>query len=77
MKKFFECLTKHTRRIIDFKKIKLLTNKLQVSYETAKICYIFREKFEDKHAKDKKYFKVRDNCLYAGECRGAAYNIKT
>ena len=70
MKKFFECLTKHARRIINIKKNKLLTNKLQVSYETAKICYIFREKH-------KKYFKVRDNCLYAGEYRGAAYSIKT
>lgn len=25
----------------------------------------------------KKYFKVRENCLYAGEYRGAAYSIKT
>ena len=25
--------------------------------------------------KDKKYHKVRDNCHYSGEYRGAAYNI--
>ena len=37
--------------------MKLLTNELQKSYEIAKICYICKEKFKDKHAKDKKYCK--------------------
>ena len=34
IKKFFECLKKHVRRIVNFKncKMKLLTNKLQESY---------------------------------------------
>ena len=40
-----------------------------------KICYICKEKFENKYLKDKKYCKVRDNCYYSGEYRGAAYNI--
>ena len=34
----------------------------QESYKNAKICYIFKDEFEDKQAKDKKYFKVRDHC---------------
>ena len=36
-----------------------------------KICYICKEKLEDKHAKDKKYRKARDLCHYTGEHRGA------
>ena len=38
--------------------MKLLTNEKQESYENAKICYICKEKFKDKYAKDKKYRKV-------------------
>ena len=51
------------------KKMKLLTNKQRKSYENAKICYILKERFEDKHAKD------RDHCPYTGEYRGAARSI--
>ena len=39
------------------------------------ICYICKEKFEDKHAKDKKYCKVRDHYHYTGEYTGAANRI--
>ena len=37
-------------KIINFKKkkIKLLTKEQQESYENAKICYIYKEKFESK-----------------------------
>ena len=35
--------------------MKLLTKEQQESYENAKICYIYKEKFEDKYAIDKKY----------------------
>ena len=31
-------------------KMKLLTNEQQKSYENTKICYVCKEKFEDKHA---------------------------
>ena len=57
IKKFCECLKKHARRIINFKKkkMKLLTNEQQESYEKAKICYICGIKFEDKYINDKKY----------------------
>ena len=44
--------------------MKLLTNKQQKSYQNTKICYIWNEKFKEKHAKDKKYRKVRDHCHY-------------
>ena len=32
--------------------------------EKAKICYTWKEKIEDKYAKDIKYRKVRDHCYY-------------
>ena len=59
--------------IVSFKKkkIKLLTNKQQESYENPKFCYICKENFENRYAKDKKYFKVRDQCHCTGEYRGA------
>ena len=40
------------------KKIKLLTNEHQKSYQNAKICYDCEEKFDYKHTNDKKHFKV-------------------
>ena len=50
MKKVCESLSEHTMKIIDlkWKKTKLLN-------KNAKICYICKEKFEDKYAKDKKF----------------------
>ena len=58
--------------IINFKKkkMKLLTKGQQESYENSKICYICKEKFENKYVKDKKYCKTRDNCHDTGEYRG-------
>ena len=58
--------------ILKRKKLKLLTNEQQNSYQNEKIYCICEEKFEDKHATDKKYHKVRDFCYYTGEHRGAA-----
>ena len=68
MKKFNECLREHTMNIINFKKkkIKLLTKEQQESYKNAKICYICKEKFENKNVKDKKYCRVRGHCHYTG-----------
>ena len=57
------------------KKMKILTKEKEDSYENAKVCYICREKFENKCLKDKKYCKVRDHCHYIGEYRGAVHNI--
>ena len=50
-------------------------NKQQKSYENAKICYICKEKFKDKHVKDKKCCKVRDHCHYTREYRGTTHSI--
>ena len=73
MKKFCESLREHAMNIINFKKkkIRFLTKEQQ----NAKICYICKEKFENKYLKDKKYCKVRDLCHYTGEYRGAAHRM--
>ena len=55
--------------------MKLLTNKQEKSNENAKIYYIYQEQFENKHAKDKKYHKVRNYCHYARTYRSAAHSI--
>ena len=62
--------------IINFKKKKMkpLTNGQQKSYQNAKICHIWKEKFEGKHAKAKKYCKTRDHFHYRGKYRGAAHS---
>ena len=55
--------------------MKLLTNDLQKSYKNALIYYICKDKFEDKHDKDKTYCKARDHCHYTGDYRSTAHNI--
>ena len=77
LKKFCEYVREHAMKIINFekKKMKILTNKQQKWYENAKNCYICKENFEDRYAKDKKYLKVRDHYHYIGEYRGAAHRI--
>ena len=55
--------------------MKLLTKEQQESYENAKICYICKEKFENKCLREKKYRKVRDYCHYTGANRGATHGI--
>ena len=55
--------------------MKSLTKEQQESYENAKICYICKEKFENKYLKDKRYQKVRNYCHYTGEYRDAANSI--
>ena len=53
--------------------MKLLTKEQQESYENATICYICKDKLENKYVKDKKYCKIRDHCYYTGKYRDAAY----
>ena len=74
MKRLCEFLREHA---INFKKkvMKILTKEQQEPYKNARICYIYKEQFENKYVKDKKYSKVRDNCYYTGEYRGAAHDI--
>ena len=56
MKMFCEFLRENVMKTINFKmkKMKLLTKEQQESYENAKICYIDKEKFENKYLEDKK-----------------------
>ena len=55
MKKYCKSLREYAMQIISFKrkKMKLLTNECQGSYENTKICYVCKETFEDKYIKDK------------------------
>ena len=55
--------------------MKLLTKEQQKSYENLKLCYICKEKFENKYLKDKKYHNVRDYCHFAREYRGAPNSL--
>ena len=64
MIKFCEFLREYAMNIIN--KLELLTKEQQESCENAKICYVCKEKFENKYLKDKKYCKVRDYCNYTG-----------
>ena len=57
------------------KKNEVINNKQNESYENPKKCYICKEMFEDKHAKDKNYLNVRDHCHYIDEYRSAAHSI--
>ena len=54
MEKFYESLREQSMEIINFKKKKtrFLTKEQQKSYENAKICYICKQKFENKYVKD-------------------------
>ena len=63
------------KKIILKKKMKLLTNEQQESYENLKICYICNKNFEDKYATDKKYRKVRDHSHHKVKYRGPAHTI--
>ena len=76
-KKFYESLRKHAMKIINFikKKRNLLTKEKQESHENPKICYICKEKIENKYLNYKKYLKVRYYFHYKGEYRGAAHTM--
>ena len=75
MKRLCESLREYAVKINNLKKKdKLLTKEQQESYEKAKICYIGKEKFENKYLKGKKYRKVRDHCYCTGEYRSAAHS---
>ena len=62
MKKFCEFFREHAIKIINLKKMKVLTKEQQESHKNAKISYICKEKLKKEYLKDKKYHKVRDHC---------------
>ena len=51
----------------------LLRNKQ--TYQNPKICYISKEKFENKYIKNRKYFKDKDHCHYTREYIVAVHSI--
>ena len=53
----------------------LFAKEQQKSNEKAKICYIWKEKCDNKYTKDKKYRKVRDHRYYSGQHRGSVHII--
>ena len=59
--------------------MEILTKEEPEPYENAKFCYIYKERFEDEYAKEKKYLKVWDHCHYTGKYRGVriAYAISS
>ena len=63
MENFCKSLRELTMKIINLKKNEL-TKEQQDSYKNAKICYIRKEKIENKYLKDKKYRKVKGPCHY-------------
>ena len=77
MKKFCELLREPSMKTNNFKKkkMKLFTKEQQESYANAKICYICKEKFENKYLKDKKYRNVSDHSHYPAEYRRATHSI--
>ena len=52
--------------------MKLLAKEHQESNENAKVCYICKEKFENKYLKDIRHCH---HSRYTGEYRGAAHSI--
>ena len=60
MKRFWESIIEQAIKFINFKKrnMKLLAKEQQNSYENEKICYICKEKIENKHLENKEHCKV-------------------
>ena len=55
--------------------MKLLSREQNKSYENAKLCHIYKEKFQNKYVKGKEYCKVRNHCHCKGEYVGAVHRI--
>ena len=55
--------------------MKFLINEQQKSYQKSKICSIWKERFADKNATDKKCRKVSNHCHNARKYGGSAHSI--
>ena len=55
--------------------MKWFTKEQQESYENAKTCFIYQEKFKNKYFKAKRYPNVQDHWYHTRKYRGAAHNI--
>ena len=74
MKTFSKDLTEHASKIINYEKKKMipLTTEEKIYHNKQKICYKCKKEFNNN---DKKNYKVRNHCHYAGEYRGSAHSI--
>ena len=77
MKKFCKSLTYRAMKMINFKRKKMLslTKELQESYENTKICYVCKEKFENKYWKDKN-IKLKVIVIIQRGCTHSICNLK-
>ena len=55
--------------------MKLKTKEQQESYENTKICYICKEKFENRYVRNKKYFQVKDHFYHTDKYLGTRHSI--
>ena len=71
MKTFCDLLTEHAMKMINFKKkkMKILTKEQQKSYENGKICYICKEKFENKYSKENNIVKLEIIVIIQGNIK--------
>ena len=76
MKEFCRNLRKHTTKIINYEKKKMipLTSREEKNHNKQKVCYICEKEFNT-DPNDKKHHKVKDHCHYKGKYRGAAHGI--
>ena len=75
MKKFFGYFREHAMVIILKRKNEVINKwKTEIIWKCKNLLYL-RQRFEDKHAKNKKCCNGRDHCHYTGEYRGAANSI--
>ena len=70
-------LRENAMKIINFKKkkMKLLTKGGRNHLKMKKNCFICKDTFENKYAKNIKYGKVRGHCHYTEKYRGAVHSI--
>ena len=76
MENFCKDLKEHATKIINYEKRKMiqLTDEENKSYKKGKVCYIWKKGFSTEDD-NKVYHKVRDDCNYTGNYRGAAHDI--
>ena len=76
MKNFSLDLKEHAIEIINYEKKEMipLTKKEREIHNKQKVCYICKKIFSTDN-NNKKYYKVKDHCLYTGKYRGRAHDI--
>ena len=77
MNKFCISLREHAVNVINFEKKRMLplTEEKIKLHRDLTVCYICRKSFTLKLTRDKTYSKVRENCHFSGNYRGAVHSI--